>query len=67
MRLFLFVCLLKCCTLIFFPAGGGNVEIKSEKLEFKAQSKVGSLENIGHVAGGGSKKVSSLFTRYVFN
>lgn len=53
----LFVCLLKCCT--FLPAGGGNVEIKSEKLEFKAQSKVGSLENIGHVAGGGAKKVSS--------
>lgn len=35
------------------------MEIKSEKLEFKAQSKVGSLDNIGHVAGGGNKKVGS--------
>lgn len=33
------------------------MEIKSEKLEFKAQSKIGSLDNIGHVAGGGSRRV----------
>jgi len=39
--------------------GGGNVEIKSEKLDFKAQSKVGSLENIGHVPRGGQKRVCS--------
>lgn len=48
--------MLNPCTRL--PAGGGNIEIKSEKLEFKAQSKVGSLENIGHVAKGGNKKVN---------
>lgn len=35
------------------------MEIKSEKLDFKAQSKVGSLENIGHVPRGGLRKVRS--------
>lgn len=39
--------------------GGGRVEIKSEKLEFKGQSKVGSLENIKHQPGGGARKVYS--------
>lgn len=34
------------------------MEIKSEKVEFKTvQSKVGSLENVTHVPGGGKKKV----------
>lgn len=34
------------------------MEIKSEKVDFKTvQSKVGSLENITHVPGGGKKKV----------
>lgn len=33
------------------------MEIKTEKLDFKAQSKVGSMENIGHTPGGGAKKV----------
>lgn len=42
--------------LLFF-LGGGNIEIKNEKLEFKVQSKVGSLGNISHVPGGGQKKV----------
>lgn len=37
--------------------GGGNIEIKNEKLEFKVQSKIGSLDNIGHVPGGGQRKV----------
>lgn len=32
------------------------MEIKSEKLDFKGQSKVGSLENIGHVPGGGQRR-----------
>lgn len=41
----------------FFFLGGGNIEIKNEKLEFKVQSKVGSLGNISHVPGGGLKKV----------
>lgn len=47
-------------SLTFDPAsssGGGNVEIKNEKVEFRAQSKVGSLGNITHVPGGGVKKV----------
>lgn len=48
-KLYTFICIL----------GGGNVEIKSEKLDFKGQSKVGSLENIGHVPKGGQKKVCS--------
>lgn len=33
------------------------MEIKTEKLDFKAPSKVGSLDNIGHVPGGGQKRV----------
>lgn len=40
-------------------SGGGNIEIKNEKLEFKVQSKVGSLDNIGHVPGGGQRKVKA--------
>lgn len=40
-----------------FFLGGGNIEIKNEKLEFKVQSKVGSLGNISHIPGGGQKKV----------
>lgn len=35
------------------------MEIKNEKLEFRAQSKVGSLDNITHIPGGGVKKVQS--------
>ncbi|NXU06278.1 TAU protein, partial [Buphagus erythrorhynchus] len=40
--------------------GGGQVEVKSEKLDFKdkVQSKIGSLDNISHVPGGGNKKVN---------
>lgn len=44
---------------LFYSSGGGNVEIKNEKMEFRAQSKVGSLDNITHVPGGGVKKVWS--------
>ena len=44
---------------LLFCSGGGNVEIKNEKLEFRAQSKVGSLDNITHTPGGGVKKVQS--------
>lgn len=34
------------------------MEIKSEKVEFKeVQSKVGSLENVTHIPGGGRKRV----------
>lgn len=36
------------------------MEIKSEKVDFTTvQSKVGSLENISHVPGGGKKKVNA--------
>lgn len=39
-------------------SGGGKLEIKSEKVDFKSvQSKVGSLENVTHVPGGGKKRV----------
>lgn len=43
----------------FAVTGGGNVEVKSEKLDFKekVQSKIGSLDNITHTPGGGTKKV----------
>lgn len=34
------------------------MEIKSEKVEFKdVQPKVGSLDNVTHIPGGGKKKV----------
>lgn len=35
------------------------MEVKSEKLDFKdrVQSKIGSLDNITHIPGGGNKKV----------
>lgn len=41
--------------------GGGQVEVKSEKLDFKdrVQSKIGSLDNITHVPGGGNKKIET--------
>uniref|UniRef100_A0A8C5XBW5 Microtubule-associated protein n=1 Tax=Microcebus murinus TaxID=30608 RepID=A0A8C5XBW5_MICMU len=45
-----------CCV-----PGGGQVEVKSEKLDFKdrVQSKIGSLDNITHVPGGGNKKIET--------
>lgn len=50
----------KCGSLgnIHHKPGGGQVEVKSEKLDFKdkVQSKIGSLDNISHVPGGGNKK-----------
>ena len=33
-------------------------QIESQKLDWKAESKVGSMDNATHVAGGGDKKVS---------
>lgn len=43
--------------LLHVPAGGGDVKIENQKLNFKekAQAKVGSLDNVGH---GGAIKVS---------
>lgn len=42
-------------------AGGGDVKIESQKLNFKekAQAKVGSLDNVGHLPAGGAVKVVS--------
>ncbi|NWX93359.1 MAP4 protein, partial [Nothoprocta ornata] len=39
--------------------GGGDVKIENQKLNFKekAQAKVGSLDNVGHVAAAGAAKV----------
>lgn len=42
-------------------AGGGDVKIESHKVNFKekAQSKVGSLDNVSHSPGGGNVMVRS--------
>ena len=42
-----------------FAAGGGDVKIGSHKMNFreKAQSKVGSMDNVSHAPGGGNIKV----------
>lgn len=39
--------------------GGGDVKIESHKVSFreKAQSKVGSMDNLSHSPGGGNVKV----------
>uniref|UniRef100_A0A803VAR5 Microtubule-associated protein n=1 Tax=Ficedula albicollis TaxID=59894 RepID=A0A803VAR5_FICAL len=43
------------------PAGGGDVKIENQKLNFKekAQAKVGSLDNVGHSPAGGAVKIES--------
>lgn len=40
-------------------AGGGDVKVESHKVNFKdkAQSKVGSMDNLSHSPGGGNIKV----------
>lgn len=53
-------CTLHQDILVCVLSGGGKLEIKSEKVDFTSvQSKVGSLENITHIPGGGKKKVPS--------
>ena len=44
-------------------AGGGDKKIQTQKLNFgdKAQSKVGSKDNMKHKAGGGVVEVSEKF------
>ena len=37
------------------------VKIEDRKLEWKAESRIGSLENARHKAGGGDKKVFTSF------
>lgn len=51
-----------CCYAVSVPAGGGHVRIESVKLDFKdkAQPKIGSLDNVHHVPGGGNVMVSEL-------
>lgn len=46
-------------------AGGGDVKIESHKVNFKekAQSKVGSLDNVSHSPGGGNVMVRSAHKR----
>ena len=43
--------------MFFVFAGGGDKKIKSEKLEWKASSKVGSTDNMKHKPAGGNVKV----------
>lgn len=47
-------------------AGGGDVKIESHKINFKekAQSKVGSLDNVSHCPGGGNIMVRSAHIRH---
>ena len=42
-----------------------RVKIEDRKLEWKAESRIGSLENARHKAGGGDKKVFTSFWRHV--
>lgn len=48
-------------TSVLLVPGGGDVKIESQKLNFKekAQAKVGSLDNVGHLPAGGAVKVAS--------
>lgn len=50
-------------------AGGGDVKIESHKMNFreKAQSKVGSLDNVSHSPGGGNITVRSAHTQMLFS
>lgn len=50
-------------------AGGGDVKIESHKMNFreKAQSKVGSLDNVSHSPGGGNITVRSAHTQILFS
>lgn len=46
--------------MLMFLVGGGDIKIESHKVNFKdkAQSKVGSMDNVSHAPGGGNVKVS---------
>ena len=46
--------------ILFCISGGGDKKIASQKLEWKGQSKVGSIDNIKHRPGGGNIKVNSI-------
>ena len=47
--------------------GGGDKKIASQKLEWKGQSKVGSIDNIKHKPGGGNIKVRLLIASHETN
>lgn len=42
---------------IFVGGFDTTFQIQSQKIEIKAQSKVGSLDNVKHKPGGGEKKI----------
>ena len=48
-------------------AGGGDKKIASQKLEWKGQSKVGSIDNIKHRPGGGNIKVNWIRPFWLMN
>lgn len=45
--------------MLIFLIGGGDIKIESHRVNFKekAQSKVGSMDNVSHAPGGGNVKV----------
>ncbi len=47
---------LRCSYLLFF-VDGGKVRVSTQKLEWKGKSKVGSLDNVTHKAGGGQVRI----------
>lgn len=42
---------------LYVAGAGATFQIQTQKLEIKAQSKVGSLDNVKHKPGGGEKKI----------
>lgn len=57
MTLFFFLCLSALFCWKSLITGGGELKVKTEKLEWKVQSKVGSLDNVKHKAGGGQVQI----------
>ena len=42
---------------IHYLTEGGNVRVATQKLEWNAKSKVGSLDNVKHAPGGGNVRI----------
>lgn len=42
---------------LYVAGAGATFQIQTQKIEIKAQSKVGSLDNVKHKPGGGEKKI----------
>ena len=51
------------CLFLFFIGTTHNGQIENRKLEWNTGSKVGSMANAKHRAGGGNVKVSQIFTK----